>query len=346
MTQAAIDSAAVIPLALLATWSGLTPGGAILMAAAYALHPLWAAGSTFLIADALSPALVVLTLAATVAASRSASAVAWVAPGMLVGLASLVRPDLLLMIGPIALWCVWVAPRPQRLRSAAVLVVTFALTMLPWGLHNRITHGVWLFTSASSGSGLWQGLGTLPNEHGYVVGDSAAAQRARAAGFEFGTIAGDRYLRQEYLKAAAAHPGHVARVIVARWKQILFSSERLQPLFFGRVRQVLDAVGIVLVVLAAVIVRRNRVALLLLALPPLYALFSVGIVYVEPRYVRYVHLAYVFGGVVVLMEAWQRLRLRQPRVAAAAAVLLVALGVLYAGRELAHLATLSSASQT
>jgi hypothetical protein len=186
----------------------------------------------------------------------------------------------------------------------------------------------------------------LPNEHGYVVGDSAAAQRARAAGFEFGTIAGDRYLRQEYLKAAAAHPGHVARVIVARWKQILFSSERLQPLFFGRVRQVLDAVGIVLVVLAAVIVRRNRVALLLLALPPLYALFSVGIVYVEPRYVRYVHLAYVFGGVVVLMEAWQRLRLRQPRVAAAAAVLLVALGVLYAGRELAHLATLSSASQT
>jgi hypothetical protein len=342
--QAALDSATVPLVALLALWAGAGAAAAMAIAVTYALHPLWAAGSTFLIADALSPLLMVVTMVAAAGASRSRSALSWAGAGLACGVAALVRPDLLLMVGGIAVWCAYVVPRTQLIPAVAALCAAFALTVIPWGLHNRVTHGEWILTSASGGSGLWQGLGTLPNEYGYVVGDSAAAQHVRAAGFEFGTPEGDRYLRREYWKAATDHPMHVARVIGDRWRQILFTSERLQPLFFGRLRQWLDATGIFLVVLAAVLARQNPVALLLVLLPPLYALSSVGIVYVEPRYVRYVQLGYAFSAVLVASALWRTALAAAPRWALTGAATAAVGALLYVLRELAHLAKLATGS--
>ena len=341
IAQAALDSAAIIPLALMAAWSGLGPASVILAACAYALHPLWAAGSTFLLADSLLPALMIVNLAALLWAPRGGRLARWIVPGAIAGLSLLVRPDLSLLVILAVAWCLWVCPSPRRWRAASLIVAALVVSTFPWGLHNRMTHGVWMFTSSGGGSGLWQGLGTLPNEYGYIVSDSAAAARVRSAGFEFLSIEGDAYLKREYLRAVREHPGHVARVILDRWYGILTTSERLQPLFFGRLRQWIDVTGALACVAALMIARRNPARMLLIGAPPLYALMSVGIVYFEPRYIRYTHLGYLFAFLTLGTLVADRVRQQSPRIAVAIATLAAAVIAIYAVRELRTLALLS-----
>ena len=168
---------------------------------------------------------------------------------------------------------------------------------------------------------------------GHILDDSAANHLLKAHGYEWASIEGDRYFRREYLKAWRDHPAYVVRVIAARVPRVLFQSEQLQPLFFGRARQVLDATGLLIALLAAWMRRRSPIALLVLLLPPLYALGSIGLVHYEPRYVRYVQLSNMFGALIVASECWQRFNRRSPVVLIGAAGVLMAAG-LYVAREL------------
>ena len=78
---------------------------------------------------------------------------------------------------------------------------------------------------------------------------------------------------------------------------------------------------------------RHRHRKLLLLIPPLYALGSIGLVHYEPRYVRYVQLSYVLAAVVLAQALWRRVERSTPLAPAAAGVVL-ALVALYAVREL------------
>jgi hypothetical protein len=331
--QACFDAGAVTIVYALARRVSVTRPWAMGAAAMYAVWPLWAAGSIWPLADSLSVALMLvvllsLAMAATIGTwSRSAVC------GGCIGASALMRPDLVLLILPAAL-CVAIVPAgSSRFPRMVALLAAFALVMGPWGLHNRRIHGSWVFTSTTGGLGLWEGLGELPNDYGYVLDDSAANHVLKARGYEWSSIEGDRFFRREYLKAWREHPGFVLRVIAARIPRVLFQSERLQPLFFGRARQILDATGLLIALLAAWLRRRDPIAWLVLALPPLYALGSIGLVHYEPRYVRYVQLSYMFGAIIVAGECWRRLSRRGPMFILPASAVLAGAGW-YVAREL------------
>jgi hypothetical protein len=125
----------------------------------------------------------------------------------------------------------------------------------------------------------------------------------RARGLEWGTADADRFLKQEYLRAWREHPGHVLATIGERWKGIVFTSEVLRPDTMPGLRTAFDRYGLLLTLLAMLVYRRNRLALLVLATPLAYALLSIGLVHWEPRYVRYVPLSYLFAAVLLASAA-------------------------------------------
>lgn len=336
LAQAALDAATVPALYLLACRVGLARTWAMGAAAVYAVFPLWAAGSIFPLAESLSTLLVLwmLVLLGTLGTGRSWRP--WVV-GASIGIAALIRSDLLLWIIPSVVWVVWNDARASW-RPAIAIAAAFAVVIGAWGLHNRRVHGVWLFGSTSSGPGFWEGLGELPNDYGYVLGDSLAAKHVREAkGYEWSSIEANDYFTAEYVRAWREHPAFVVRVIAARIPRILFESERLQPLFFGRLRQLVDGLGLACVVAAVWLRRRHVPAVFLLSVLPLYALGSIGLVHYEARYVRYVEISYVLGALVVLSESIRLLTIRRPQMASLISVLVLVAATGYALRELRSL---------
>ena len=336
IVQAMFDAAGVILMYLLARSIGASRLAAFASSAAFAVWPLFASGGTWPLAESFS---VLLVLAITTLfvwmgrAHGAARAYRASISGVAIGLSALVRPDLALLVVAAATWIVFKA-RERAFLPTVVLLVAFASPIMAWGIHNRIVSGGWIFGSTSSGLGLWEGLGEVPNSYGYVLDDSAANHALMARHITWGSAEADGYFRQEYLRAWRQHPQFVARVIAARIPRILFSSERLQPLFFARARQFVDACGAGIVLVALWLRRRVPEAWLLLLLPPLYAVASIGLVHYEPRYVRYVHLSYLLAAIVVVSDGWRWLALINRRVALGVLWSVIAIGVVYTVREL------------
>jgi hypothetical protein len=339
LAQACVDACVVVVIFWLARALGLSRAAGLVGAGAYALHPLWASGSAFLLAEALSPALVVFTLAALVWADRGRT-VYWVLPGVFIGLAVLVRPDLLLIVVPAAVFAL-VPFRPYAARSVATLAVGMALVLGAWGIHNRVAHASWTFTSTGGGTGLLEGLGDRPGPYGYLADDSVANHILMKVGLKWGTPEASRFLTAEYLRVVRADPVGAARTAAWRWRRILFSSEHLQPLVFGRLREWVDAAGCAVWLAAVVLMRRHRAALLVLAGPLFTALFGIGLVHYEPRYVRYVQLAYLFAALVCIERLWTWGSRDFPRATAAAVSACAVLGIVYTGVQLRQLRTVA-----
>ena len=96
----------------------------------------------------------------------------------------------------------------------------------------------------------------------------------------------------------------------------------------------MDAIGALLVALAVGLHRRNKVVWLVLLLPPLYAVASIGLVHYEPRYVRYVQLSYLLAMVVIADDLWARAVRPRPRLLVPATIAVAAVSLAYVGREL------------
>jgi len=333
ITQSAFDAVIVFVVYRLARRLSVSRGWALFAAIAYALWPLFAIGATWPLAESLSVGLVAVMINALVwAASAPHQGVKASVCGGLIGMSALIRPDLILLIVPALMWLL-VAGGARRWMPLTAAIVACAVPLVAWGAHNRRTHGAWIFGSTSSGLNLWEGLGELPNNYGYVLDDSAANHALMANGYTWGSVEADRYFRREYLRAWREHPTFVVHAMAVRVGHVLFESEHLQPLFFGRARQMVDALGALFVVLAA-LVRRNRVAWFVLLLPPLYAVFSIGLMHYEPRYVRYVQLSYLLAAVVLADEAWRWMNAHNRIVARSAVVAAVLLSSAYVTREL------------
>src|ERR1043166_2762192 len=334
IAQSAFDAAIVFVVYGLARALGVRPAGAVAAAGVYAVWPLFAIGATWPLAESLSPVLMAAILALLVGVRRSGRGVVTAgACGFIIGLSALVRPDFLLLIVPATVWIL--LPGVDRVREkTAALLLAFAVPLFAWGIHNRVTNGVWVFGSTSSGLNFWEGLGEAPNSYGYVLDDSAANHVLMARQLTWGSVDADRYFRREYAHAWRNPPVFVLRVIAARIPRILFESERLQPLFFGRARQLIDVAGLIFVIAAVWIHRRERAVWLLLVLPPLYAVGSIGLVHYEPRYVRYVQLSYILAAVVLAEAAWRRLSRYSMRLTAATVWTLAAAAAAYTVREL------------
>ncbi len=343
IAQAALDSTGTWAVYLLVRRLTLSRPWATAGALAYAVFPLWAAGAVFLLAESIAPLLLLWVLVLLLTLSTGAS---WRAaiPGVAMGVATLVRPDLMLLLIPCAAWLWWSRRSASPPRHMVMLAAGFMIVVGGWGLHNRRAHGIWMIGSTSSGAGLSEGLGELPNDYGYLLDDRVAADRVfETTGHRWASIEANQFFTREYLQAWRDHPAFVMRVIASRVPRILFGSERLQPLFFGRARQALDAFGLLFVLAALWLRRRDAASVLLLALLPLYALASVGMVHYEPRYVRYVELSYLFGVLVVLSSLWHLSRVKWPPIAAVAAALCLLSAVGYTVREARAIAAASNA---
>ena len=335
--QIVVDSATVVGIFALMRACGLSAAASVGGAWTYAVFPLWAAGSVFLLADSLGPSLCVLALLAVVWA-HAGGLPRWVIAGVVAGLAVLVRPDLLTLTAVLALFAAVLGP--HRGRQVAAFVIGVALVLGLWGLRNRVAHGAWVFTSASTGTTLYEGLGDLPNTYGYVTDDSFANHLLLSHGIAGGpgTPEANRFFTREYLRALQQHPAHVARAVALRWRQILFTSDHLQPLYFGRVREWLDLLGVWLSIAAVVVARREGRMLLVVGAPILSALFGIGLMHYEPRYVRYVQLAYLCAGLILADRAWGSLKdVVSPRIRLTLVTAGAFIAALYSAKQLLDL---------
>ena len=160
----------------------------------------------------------------------------------------------------------------------------------------------------------------------------------------------EQYWRSVYWSAWLQHPWHVIATILFRWKLILTNYEAWVWPPFADLGWLVTAGPYLLAAGALVLWRRRRSADILLLVGPLcYALVVGGLIYVEPRYVRYAHLSFLLGaamtldGAIVSLARLTPLAYRRVLNAAAAAAL-VALALWWASgqtaglREAAHLA--------
>lgn len=335
VAQFVLDAAVVAIVAALLRSIGATRSWALAGAVTYAVHPLWATGSVYLLAEAFSPAIMVTFLWSLSWARRQSTTMA-VVPGAIAGAGAMIRPDFLLLVLPGVAWFTLVDRRLDRLRAAALFAVVVALCVFLWGAHNRRVHGTWMFGTTASGAGLWEGLGELPNDYGYVLSDARALELAAAQGHAWASLGANAYFTRRYLKAVARHPGYVARVVLHRWDQIVFESER-DVYVFTRLRAVVDSIGVVWLVAAIVVFRRRPDIVFIAAVPLLFAMFSIGLVHYEPRYVRYAQLSYVVSGLALLEWLWTRAGARLGEWRRPLAVGLVASVAIYTAQELIEL---------
>jgi len=148
---------------------------------------------------------------------------------------------------------------------------------------------------------------------------------------------GNRFMTREFLKGWRDHPLFALRLVGLRARRILFSSDRLQPLFFPRARLALDALGFAMLALAVWIRRRDPMSVALLVILPVYALASIGLVHYEPLYVRYVPVAYVLASAVIA-SAIASFGLRRSTATVGVVTLLVTLmACLYTTKELVEI---------
>ncbi|MBL0141883.1 MAG: glycosyltransferase family 39 protein [Betaproteobacteria bacterium] len=297
--QAVIDCAGVPLVYFLLRRAGLATVLALCGAVLYAVYPLWAFGSTFLLAEFISPVLILGALALTVicAAGDRPRHAFCAATGVYLGIAALIRPDMLLLPGLLALWLLWQHANRRGIAAVAVLVAAFALPIAAWGLHNRVENGHWVFSTTGGGNALWEGLGELPNDYGFVLDDRKAGEVLQQKGMKWLSVEANRYFTSEYFRAWREHPEFVLSVISWRWRHVLTDSENWLPeagSAYG-LKRLFDFGGMAMVTFATLLYLRSPRRLLLVLVPVIYALGSIGMTHWEARYVRYLHLSYLFA---------------------------------------------------
>lgn len=305
LVHVVFDSSIVFAIYILLRACRVVPAFALLGSILYSFIPSWSASSTLLMPEALSPFFIIwsgaLILLCTENNRKWASAVV----GSLVGYGALCRPDLLLLA---PFYLVWIFIRLRgkaRWQNGALFLFAFSLLIGVWGVHNKIQHGAWLFTSTSGGTGLWQGLGEIPNDYGYVISDAKASEVAQKHGVNYLSIEGNNLFKGLYLEAIKKHPDHFLKVTLFRWNNIIHNITNYKPYIFDKVIQFNAKYGIWIFV-AALVLNFNRWPIIFaVSLPLVYALASIGMVHYEARYVTYAHVTYLLSSLVIIHSLFQ-----------------------------------------
>lgn len=94
---------------------------------------------------------VLLSLTTVLAAVRGA----WILTGLLVGLATMTRPEGVVLFGPLAVWALWDArPMRERLRGVATACAAFAVIVGPWMIWRVAYYGAWIPNPLSAKMGM------------------------------------------------------------------------------------------------------------------------------------------------------------------------------------------------
>ena len=117
-------------------------------------------------------------------------------------------------------------------------------------------------------------------------------------GLRWHSLEASEYLTAEYIKALQEHPGHVLRCILARWQEIIQAPviSIAQPFVSLEKKWFYIPFLLEYAFSCSWLLKQRRWDLFCLTtFPLLYALFSVGLIHSEPRYVRYVLISYILG---------------------------------------------------
>jgi 4-amino-4-deoxy-L-arabinose transferase-like glycosyltransferase len=216
LLQVVLDAGTVVLVAAAADRLWRPPHGAVagLLAAFYG--PL-VFQSTLLLKETLGIAACALLLYLLAApAPRGPRPAALAAAGLALGLACLVRENLLLLVPVVAGWVALAAPVPDRRRRLAALAAGLLVALAPVALLNRRAGGEWFLTSSQAGMNLWIGNhrgapGTnAPLAYGTQRPEAERADARRIAAALLTTRSGRRVAPE------SLSPGEVSRLL---WRE-------------------------------------------------------------------------------------------------------------------------------
>lgn len=143
---------------------------ALLAAAAYMLHPLFWLHAAMLISDSLSVPFFVLAILVFYAGTEKADWKSYALSGVLLGIATLIRPTYLVM--PLAMLVILLILQPKQIvRSVAltaVCSVALMMVLTPWIIRNYNVYHKFLPTVSANGYGFNLFAGAGPN-HGETI---------------------------------------------------------------------------------------------------------------------------------------------------------------------------------
>ncbi|MBU2604939.1 MAG: glycosyltransferase family 39 protein [Alphaproteobacteria bacterium] len=302
MIQSVLDSLIIFPLYYLSYQISRSSWLALIPPAIYATVAWWAAGSTYLVAESLVSAMLVLLLVGLASIREHPDkAKHWIALGVFAAILPFFRSEFVLLFIPLGLWAILVTRPPRRLLSTVCVVAAFAAPLFAWIVRNYLVHGYYLLTPPAKWYAAWSGLGQLPNDYGYIVSDVRAKDILNKKGMAFNSPQSEAYWKAEYVSAWLEHPEHVLQTILFRLKMIL---TEVDYTIIGLTDHFLFVIICAApFALAWLLWNRRLTDALLVSIPVGYALCSLGILYVELRYVRYASLTYALAFPVFLGAA-------------------------------------------
>jgi 4-amino-4-deoxy-L-arabinose transferase-like glycosyltransferase len=178
VVEALLSVVAVAGIGLLAQ-RGFGPGAGRIAMTLAALHPVLA----FLPATEYSESFVVLVCVGAYTAFFSALGRArgdtarWVTAGALLGIATLTRPNVAMLVPGLLVGAAIPLRRAGRgfVRPALLVLAAMTLVLTPWIVRNHRVHGHWFFVATGGGRSLWLGSNdrTTGRAGSIMVPDSA-----------------------------------------------------------------------------------------------------------------------------------------------------------------------------
>jgi len=308
--QIGLDSLGVFLVYGISRRLGCQPGVSIMTALGYAIVPWWAWGSSPILADSIIPLLVLVLVLAALRA-KAGRDIDWLLLGLVGSVLSLARSEFGLLCLAILVLAAIGAPG-ARIRAMFAGMTGFWLPWLAVATLNYHTSGNFFPAANATFYALFSGLGQIPNDFGYFISDGRAIEVLAAKGLLYHSPEAEDYWRSIYFNAWLERPGHVLHTIFSRLDLIAFHQEIAGS---GITDQPLLRWGFGTAVAASAILlyRRRFYDTLIVAGPLLFALFTLGLIYVELRYVRYASLTYLFSAAIVLsaLVAWLNPLLRK-----------------------------------
>jgi Dolichyl-phosphate-mannose-protein mannosyltransferase len=277
---------------------------ALLGSALYAVLPWLGWGSALVMGESLIPALALAVLALMLRARDKQRTVDWVLLGCCGVLMPLFRAEFTLLVVPLVVWALVAAQSGNRLRAGLACAAGFLVPWLALAMANYFLHGNFFVSNNVKYYALFSGLGQLPNEFGYYADDVRADQRLHAMGLRYHSAEAEDYWRQVYFDAWLERPGYVLQTILHRFYLIWFETDYFGSTASNWAHILYLAPRATLAAILVLAWRRQYAAILIVLGPVGLAMWTLGAVYVESRYVRYATLSHVLGVAVVFDAIW------------------------------------------
>ncbi len=192
---------------------------ATIAAGIYAIYPPIAWMTVYPYTDIWTVDFVIAILAAYLEALHSGHRWRWlVVCGLLAGLGSYFRPNVLLIAPVLALATLALTGWREALRRGTCIAFISALLVVPWTVRNYEEFHAFLPTNTSLGQNMWNGLGELPNDFGATTSNATlmAEVRHKRPDLRFESPAWDSYVKSWVIRAIEDHPFFYLEAVARR----------------------------------------------------------------------------------------------------------------------------------